>query len=438
MRDATWAILFLFVCTPLARADNWPAWRGPTADGIAPDGDYAVEWDEKRNIVWKAPLGGHGTSTPIIWGDRVFVTMQMGDGPFEQRGRDFANAVAARRTGERATVRFAVQAYDRRTGKLLWEHALDADGALQPVHAKHNLASPSCVTDGERVYAWFGTGQLVVLTMDGKVVWQRSLGRDFGHFQILWGHGSSPLLYRNSLILLCDHQGSAYILALDKKSGKQIWKIDRGADRRSYTTPFIVRGKDRDEMIVNSSERIDAYDPATGEQLWHAGEPNRVPVPTPVFHDGILYASRGYNSSPYMALHPGGKGDVSASHVKWEHKTGAPYVSSILYYKGLLWMASETGIVTCIDAADGKTLWKERFGGVFSASPVAANGRVYIVNEDGDAFVLEASREMKVVARNKLPERTLASPALAGGQIFLRTDLHLVCIEDKSRRASAR
>ena len=419
------------------RADNWPAWRGPTADGIAPDGNYAIEWDEKRNIAWKAELRGQGTSTPIVWGERVFVTMQMGDGPFEQRGRDFDNAVAARRTGERETVRFAVQAYDRRSGKLLWEHAFDVDGRLPPVHMKHNLASPSCVTDGERLYAWFGTGQLVVLTMDGKVAWQRSLAQDFGPFQILWGHGSSPLLYRDSLILLCDHQGSAYIAALDKKTGKQIWKTDRGSDRRSYATPFIVRGKDSDEMIINSSERIDAYDPTTGELLWHVGEPNRVPVPTPVVHDGVLYASRGYNSSPYMALRPGGKGDVNATHVKWEVKTGAPYVSSILYYRGLLWMASETGIVTCVDPSDGKILWKERFGGVFSASPVAANGRVYLVNEDGDAFVLEAGREMKVIAKNKLLERTLASPAFAGGQIFLRTDLHLVCIEpDGQRRAS--
>ena len=420
---------FLVLLTASAAwAANWPHWRGPAANGVSEESAVPVEWGPDRNILWKAPLRGFGTSTPIVWGDRVFLTSQIGDGPFEQRGRDFENASVARRTGQRGLVQFVVQAFARADGRRLWEYVFDADGDLNPVHMKHNLASPSCVTDGEMVWAWMGTGQIAALTMDGKLVWKRHIGREYSPFQVMWGHGSSPVLYRDTVILLCDHQQAAYLLALDKKTGRQRWKADRGKDIRSYTTPFVVMGKDRDELIVNSSQRIDAYNAATGEFLWHVGEPNRVPVPSPVHHDGIVYANRGYNSSPYLAVKTGGRGDVSETHVQWQVKTGGPYVSSLLYYGGLLYMANEMGIAACVDAADGKTLWRERFGGVFSASPVAAAGKVYLVNEGGEAWVLEAGRELKILHRNKLPERTLASPAISGGRIYLRTDQHLVAI----------
>jgi outer membrane protein assembly factor BamB len=419
------------------RADNWPHWRGPSADGISTETNIPVEWDGAKNIRWKTPLSGLGTSTPIVWKDRIFVTTQAGDGPYEQRGRDFANASVARKTGAADVVRFAVHAYARADGKRLWEYVIDADGPLQPVHMKHNLASPSVVTDGKLLYAWVGTGQLAALDLDGKVVWKRHIGKEYSPFEILWGHGSSPTLYKDSLILLCDHQTAAYILSLDKRTGKQLWKIDRGKDRRSYSTPFVVAGPKGDELIINSSARIDAFDPSTGEPLWHVGEDNRVPVPTPVFHNGVIYATRGYSSGPYMAIRPGGRGDVSGTHVNWLVKTGAPYVSSILYYRGLLYMVNETGIAGAVDASDGKTLWRERLGGVFSASPVAADGKVYLINEGGEAFVLEAGRELKILKRNKFEERTLASPAISDGQIFLRTDEHLVAIGPSGARASA-
>jgi outer membrane protein assembly factor BamB len=172
----------------------------------------------------ETPLAGLGTSTPIVWGDRIFLTAQIDDGPHEGRAPDFENASVARRTGERDMVRFVVKAFSRRDGHPLWEYKFDADGFMQPVHIKHNMASPSCVTGGELVYAWIGTGRLVALTLDGKEVWKRHLGKEYGPFEILWGHGSPPMIYKNKLILLCDHQGQAYLLSLEKKSGKQIWE----------------------------------------------------------------------------------------------------------------------------------------------------------------------------------------------------------------------
>ena len=409
--------LFLVV----ALASDWPQWRGPSADGISPDSMAPLKWSKSENIVWKAPLEGLGTSTPIISGDLVFVTSQTGDGPFEGRSRDFENSAKARRTGERPQVKLAVYAFARSTGRPVWSHIIDAEGALPPVHVKHNLASPSCVTDGKRVYAWFGNGQLAALDFKGEPVWRRHLGKEIAPFEILWGHGSSATLYKDTLLLLCDHPKDAYLLAVDAATGKERWRASRGQGPRSYTTPFLIRVDGQDQLILNSSERVDAVDPANGKPLWHAGEPNRVPVPTPVSSGGILYLNRGYSSSPYMALRPGGK-------IEWEVKTGGPYVSSLLHYQGLLYMANERGVVSTVDAKDGATVWKERFSGVFSASPVAIDGKIYLTNEDGITYVLAAGREKKVLAENDLGERILASLAVSGGRIFVRTDENLYCI----------
>jgi outer membrane protein assembly factor BamB len=405
---------------------NWPQWRGPAANGLAPEQEAPLRWGRRENIVWKSPLPGLGTSTPILWDDRVFLTCQMGDGPFDQGGQDFEAARLARRSGERQ-VEFAVQAFARADGKLAWQHRFPAEGELPPVHKKHNLASASCVTDGERVYAWMGNGRTLAFDLAGRVIWQRRLGEEFRPFDIAWGHGSSPVLYKDNILLLCDHPGGAYLLALDKRRGQQRWKADRG-DARSYTTPLVAPGPRGDELIVNTSRRLEALDPTTGELLWYTGEPNRVPIGMPVFHDGVLYATRGYHSGPYFAVKTGGRGDVTKTHVLWEVKTGAPYVGSLLYYDGLLYMATERGIVSCVDPHNGAVIWRERLGGCYTSSPVAAGGRIYLFNEDGEGLVLEPGRTLRVLARNRLDERVLASPAVSDGRLFIRTDEHLYCI----------
>ncbi len=423
----TMAILLLVLPKSLLGA-NWPQWRGPAADGISEEKGFPLDWGPERNILWKAELPGLGTSTPIVWGDSVFVTSQVGDGPTEGRSQDFPDSNRARKSGHGGKVQFVVQSFARTDGRLLWEYKMNAEGNLPATHTKHNLASPSCVTDGTLLYAWFGNGQLVALTLRGKVAWSRHIGKEYAPFDVLWGHGSSPVLYRDTLVLLCEHPGGGYLLGLDKATGKERWKAERGKERRSYSTPFLVSGEKGDELIINTSDRVEAVDPLNGRVIWYAGEPNRVPVPSAVYHEGVVYTSRGNFGSPYMAIRMGGRGDVSSTHVEWEVKAGAPYVSSLLYYQGLIYMATENGIVSCIDSATGKTIWKDRFGGAFTASPVAAEGHIYLVNEDGDAFVLQAGREEKILARNHIPERTLASPALSLGQIFLRTDDHLIAI----------
>ena len=420
-------------------AHDWPQWRGPHGTGVSTEKDLPARLSP-ADLVWKAPLGGLGVSSPIVDDDRVFVTSQKGRGarrpgthPTLARG-DESKAEKPLGGGEpgaerqSASVEFLVEAFARPDGRRRWQYRLTAEGELPGVHDKHNLASPSPVTDGARVYAWFGNGQIVALDEDGRHVWSRHIARDYGPFDITWGHGSSPALYGDLLLLLCDHEHASYLLALDKKTGEQRYKVHRGKGLRSHSTPTVVRGPRGDELIVNSSERIDAYDPKTGKLLWYAGEPNRFPIPVPAHHAGVLYTSRGYRSGPYMAIKTGGRGDVTRTHVLWSVPTGAPYVSSLVYYDGLVYMANDAGIVTAVDAATGEKAWQERVDGIFTASPVAADGKIYLLSETGDTIVLRAGRHPQILDRSRLGVRMVASPAVSDGVFFIRTDDHLLAV----------
>jgi outer membrane protein assembly factor BamB len=425
----------------VGHAADWPHWRGPGATGVAPDPKLPLRWSATENIAWKARIAGVGVSTPIVSGDRVFVTSQIGAGvkrpgnhPRLVQGSDAA-AQGERALGgdvagadaDRSKTAFVVEAFNRADGKRVWERRIEATGTLTPVHDKHNLATPSPVTDGKLVYAWFGTGQIVALDRTGAIVWQRHLATENGAFDIQWGHGSSPVLYGDLLILLCDQPARSYVLAVDKATGKDRWKADRGQGRSSYSTPLVVEGAFGAELVVNSTERLDAYDAKTGQFLWHVGQESRFAVPSPVFHNGVIYASRGYRSGPYMALKPGGRGDVNP-HVIWQVATGAPYVSSLLYYDGIIYMANDVGVLTAVDATSGARVWQERVDGVFSASPVAGGGHVYFVSEGGETIVVKAGRAPQVVGRNALGERAVASPAISNGRILIRTDAHVFAI----------
>ena len=422
-------------------AADWPQWRGPNGTGATSETNLPVRWSATENVAWKAPVGGLGVSTPIVSGDRVFVTSQIGSGvrqpgnhPRLVQGGNAAEAgereLGASRQSQAPDGRtvFLVESFHRADGRRLWQYRLEAEGPLPGVHDKHNLASPSPVTDGQLVYAWFGTGQIVALDTNGTLVWQRHLGKEISPFDVIWGHSSSPTLFGDLLILLCDHEPASYLLAVDKRTGKEQWRAARGKGRLSYSTPLVVNAPTGPELIVNSSERVDAYDPRNGALLWYTGGTNRFPIPMPVFHDGVIYMSRGYRSSPYMAIRPGGRGDVSKSHVVWESGTGAPYISSLVYEGGLIYMATDVGAVTVVDAASGQRVSQQRVEGIFSASPVAGDGKIYFVSETGETIVMQSGRTPTVLARNDLGERAIASPAISNGQIFIRTDDHIYCI----------
>lgn len=445
-RRALASAAFVVLVSSGLTAENWPQWRGPSSHGVSLEEGLPTMWSASQNVAWRAPLAGLGTSSPIVWDDRVFVTSQIGargvvGGEHPQLARDDRaladreRPIGGRRpepdrgsTAAREPVWFVVEAFDRSDGRRLWEHRTEATGPMPDVHEKHNLATPTPATDGKRVYAWFGNGQIVALDVSGRVAWTRHLGVEYSPFDARWGHGSSPVLFGDLVILLCDHQSKSYLLALDARTGRERWRVDRGTGRVSHSTPLVVRRPEGDELLVNSSERIDAYDPATGKALWHTGSPRQTPIPSAVFQDGIIYLSRGYRNSDYMAIRPGGRGDVTASHVVWQASSGASYVPSILYYDGLLYMTNEVGIVTCADARTGERVWRHRLGGVFFASPVAGDGKIYLASETGETFVLRAGKTPEVLSLNDLGERLIASPAISHGRLFLRSDRTLFSV----------
>jgi outer membrane protein assembly factor BamB len=376
-------------------ADDWPHWRGPQATGVSSERTLPTVWSATQNVAWKSRIAGLGISTPIVSGDRVFVTSQIGTG-ISRQGPRLVQGGDAAAMGERAL------GGGKTTGG-------DPDKTIFVVEA----------------FARKGGARL---NRDGAVSWQRHLGKEFSPFDIQWGHGSSPVLFGDTVILLCDHPTASYLVALDKRTGKERWKTDRGKGRSSYSTPLVVEASTGPELIVNSSERLDAYDARTGAHLWHTGDSNRFPVPSAVSHNEVIYTSRGYRSGPYLAIKPGGRGDITKTHVLWSVPTGAPYVSSLLHYDGIIYMANDVGVLTAVDAASGERVWQQRVDGVFSASPAAGGGHVYFVSENGDTVVVKGGRAPEIVGRNALGERTLASPAISNGQLFIRSDEHLIVI----------
>ncbi|MEO7275073.1 MAG: PQQ-binding-like beta-propeller repeat protein [Vicinamibacterales bacterium] len=429
MRRIVIAVLLAGGCAATLHAQQWPGWRGPSSSGVSVERGLPTEWSDTKGVAWKTPVRGVGISSPIVWNDFVILTSQAGTGEVRP-GPRLVQGGNPSDAGERALaaanaaggVAFLVTALDRTTGRRAWEFELPAEHALPFVHEKHNLASPSPVTDGERVYAWFGTGQVAAIDMTGKLVWKKHLGAEYGAFQINWGHGSSPMVHGGTLVLLCYHERASYLLGLDAKTGAVRWKVDAPSGVTSYSTPIAIETGGRTEVIVNSSAGVSGHDLATGERLWHVAEDNRFPVPMPLFHEGVIYTSRGYRSSPFMAIRPGGTGDVSSSHVLWRSPSGAPYISSLVYYDGLIYMMGDVGVLTVTDAKTGERIFQERIGGVYTASPVAADGKIYLLSEDGDTFVIAAGRAPKVIARNTLNARQLASPAISGGRLFIRSD----------------
>ena len=434
-------VIGLVALTGVAHAEDWPSWRGPDGRRVSRERGLPTTWSRDTGVAWRTPLRGLGVSSPIVAGDLVLLTSQIGRGPLRPGShpalaRGGAESPADERPlggrrvdGDGDGIVFVVSAFSRVDGRVVWEHEIVAEGDLPQAHQKHNMASPSVVSDGERVYAWFATGQLVALDMHGGLVWQRHLGRDYGPFEIVWGHSSSPVLYEDLIILQCDHEPGAYLLALDRRTGDERWKVDRGQGLRSFSTPLVVAGPDGAELIVNASEGLDAYDPSTGMWLWHTGGHNEYPIAAATYDDsGTLYTGRGHRAGPYMAIRLGGRGDVDESHVAWRVPTGAPYISSLLYYEGLIYMANGNGIVTAVDAETGRRVWQDRVGGIYSASPVAGDGKVYLFSETGETVVLQAGRELHILQRNDLGERVVSSPAVSAGRIFIRTDESLVAV----------
>lgn len=394
-----------------SHSGNWPGWRGGDGSGLCQEKDLPTEWNETSNVAWKSAVPGSGHSSPVVWGDRVFLTTAEDDGK-----------------------RRLVLCYDRSNGKLLWRTECPSHAMEAKIDPKTGYAAATPVTDGERVYAFFGSAGVMAVDFAGGLVWHR----DLGEFASEYGVASSPILVGERLILNCDQgtvaqAGNSFITALDKTSGKTVWRTDRPGQSHSWSTPVIVpvEGADRKELVLNGGNKVWAYDPDTGGPLWSCDGTTIEVTPTVVAGNGLVYSVSGANG-PTLAIRPGGRGNVTETHVAWQARRGAPYVPSPILTAGRLYMVADKGIVTCLDAKSGKSVFQSRLPtSEFSASPIAAGDKIYITSEEGNTFVLAAEAKLRVISKNSLGEPCLASPAVSRGQILIRTQQYLWCIGTK-------
>jgi outer membrane protein assembly factor BamB len=402
---------------PEVSAQNWPQFRGPASQGITQETGLPVQWSATSNVIWKTTLPGPGHSSPIVWGDRIFLTAF--------RSERISNAYAARFLLS-ARGQLVVLALDKTSGKILWERPVKAP-SIEALHPTNSPASPTPVTDGRYVYVYFGSAGLAAFDFNGTAVWEKKLGP----FPSDWGSASSPVLYGNTLLLNVDTDGEDFLLAVDKSSGKTIWQTPRGQVTRSWSTPIIWNANGRDEIVVSGSQRVKGYDPVSGKELWTVDGLTEWVAPTPVTAHGLLFvASNGPGGNIIMAIRPGGSGNITRSHVAWRYERGAPYTPSPVVVGDYLYAVRSGGLLTCLNAKTGVEVWQQRLParGDYYASLLAGDGKIYALSEDGEASVIAAKPTYQLLSVNDMGERSMASPAVSSGRIYIRTDSALYAI----------
>jgi outer membrane protein assembly factor BamB len=415
-----------------AQAENWPQWRGPEGNGASRETNLPIAWNQTSGIVWQCPLPEWGNSTPAIWQNAIFVTTQVDN------------------------EKLLLLKINKRTGRIEWTREVGAEPAPhlamqqrkgeqrrhQSFHESNNFASPSPVTDGQRVVVHFGNGELAAYDFDGQQLWHRNLQKDYGDYTNWWGHASSPVLYDNLVISICLQDSCAdlpgepapsYVVAHDLRTGRERWKMMRmptagGEDGDAYTTPIFWQNGDQRELVVMGGRMLDAYDPASGKRLWNLPEliGSRT-IPSPVAAEGTIYATQGMRK-PLLAVRPDGDGKRTRQDVVWQFDQGSPDSPTPVPWGQSLFLVTNDGIARCLDAASGRVEWKERLKGEYRASPLAADGRIYFLNTKGLTTVMAASPRMSRLTENELDDATFASPIVSDGRIFIRGRKALYCL----------
>lgn len=429
------SIVAILNLTAAVSASNWPQWRGPAGSGVSDEKNLPTEWSATKNIKWKTPIPGRSHSSPIVWGNRVFITTAI-------EGAVVPGAKAAKHmmgdkeflhpdsVGADRKQSFKVLCLDRATGKILWEQIAFEGTPYDNRHRKSSYAASTPATDGKLVYAFFGSEGLYAYDLKGKLAWKVDLGK-LG--TVGMGTGTSPILYNNLVILQCDEENGqgSFIVAVDKNTGKEAWKTPRKV-QVSWSTPLLVQGEKRVELITSGTEAVVAYDPATGKELWrHKGVESNA-IPSPVANKDMVFMSAGFPSKIVMAIRLGQSGDLTDSaNVSWKYAKGTAYVPSPILYGDYLYLTTDRGILTCLDARSGELKYE---GGrvpipaTFTASPVAFEGKILLTSEDGDTFIVKAGPKHEILGTNSLGEPVYASPAIADGRIFIRGEKNLYCI----------
>ncbi len=420
---------------------NWNQWRGPFGNGVAPNGDPPVEWSETKGVKWKVAIAGLGHATPVVWGDRIFVltsvpTDRTGDAKAVEEADGKLPDWIKQRGGKAAKKvhRFVVLCIDRATGKTVWEKTVREALPHEGVHKEGSWACASPSTDGSHVYAYFGSQGLYCLDMKGNVKWER----DFGKMEVKmsFGEGSSPALYKNTIIVNWDHKGKDFIVALDTRTGKNIWRTERD-EITSWSTPLVVEHKGTTQVIVSAAGRVCGYDIANGNVLWECGGLTANVTPHPVYADGIVYVMSGFRGAKFMAIDlDKAKGDVTGTDaLVWKIDKNTPYCPSPLLYDNYLYMLKgNRGILTCLDVKEKKVCYgPQRLEGMADilSSPVGAKGRIYITGKKGTTFVVKHGPTFEVLAENKLDDAFTASPVIVGRELILRGHRNLYCIATK-------
>ena len=407
-------VAVLMLSLSVARAENWPQWRGPNLNGLSNEKNLPVKWTTEENVVWKIQMPGFSGSTPIIWRDRIFLNVADGDNLF-------------------------LWCVDKAKGTVLWKQPLGGGNVKM---RKQNMSSPSPVTDGRAVYVMTGTGILKAFDFAGKELWGRDIQKEYGEFGLNWGYASSPLLHEDSLFIQVLHgmktDDASYVMRIDKKNGKTLWKVDRPTNAirespDSYTTPALLRYGKTTEIVITGGDCVTGHDPANGKELWRANglNPDNNPyyriVASPIVFNDVIYAPT--RVKPLLALRAGGRGDITSSHVLWSTANG-PDVPTPVTDGKYFYIINDRGIVWCLDAKTGAEVYGQQRikPGTYSGSPVLADGKIYITNEDGLTTVLAAGPKFEVLAENPLNDYCLSSPAISDGKIFIRTGNFLYSI----------
>jgi outer membrane protein assembly factor BamB len=411
------AVALLFKTT---LADNWPQWRGPFLNGISAEKNLPLKWSAEENVTWKLAMPSWTGATPIIWGERIFLNVAEGDD-------------------------LLLWCVDRTKGALLWKKHISGGNTKM---RKQNMSSPSPVTDGNSVWVMTGTGILKAFDFAGTEIWARDVQKDYGRFGLNWGYASSPLLYEDGLFVQVLHgmrtDDPSYVMRIDKKTGKTVWKVERPTQAirespDSYTTPALLKYGKNVEIVITGGDCVTGHDPATGKELWRANglnpdnNPNYRIVASPVVSEGVVYAPS--RVRPLLALKSGGRGDVTESSKLWSFGNG-PDVPTPVTDGKYFYVVDDRGIVWCLDAKTGQPIWgPQRIkSATYSSSPVLADDKLYVTNEEGLTTVLKAGPKFEVLAENNLNDYTLSSPAVSDGQIFMRTSEYLFCIGKRASR----